>query len=146
MLGPALLVAPVLRQGATQVEVALSGGGLWYDGVDGTAADAAAQGGAPFNTSAPPDTIRSWLCDGGMLPLRERALHRHGYLFICCGASAPAGPNCNVNAHIAARPLSEARTGVDLSDSARPQDDIALEISSNGAELELGAPYQIVDR
>jgi alpha 1,3-glucosidase len=73
MLGPALLVAPVLRQGATQVEVALPGGGLWYDGLDGTAADAAAQGGAPFNASAPPDTIRTWLRGGGMLPLRERA-------------------------------------------------------------------------
>jgi alpha-glucosidase (family GH31 glycosyl hydrolase) len=39
--GSSLLVAPVLDQGASEVQVVLPGGGLWYDNIDGTVIDSA---------------------------------------------------------------------------------------------------------
>jgi alpha 1,3-glucosidase len=75
MLGPAVLVAPVLAAGEEAVRAVLPGGGRWYDGADGAAvAGAAALAGAAFNVSAPLDAgARHWLRGGAALALRERA-------------------------------------------------------------------------
>ena len=41
--GDALLVAPVLKQGAQSVQVVLPGGGAWYSATDGAAIDASVE-------------------------------------------------------------------------------------------------------
>ena len=99
MLGGAVAVAPVLRQGETSVRVVLpiatttssssssssSGGGggdritIWYDGDDGTAISSSTSssssktGVIEFTASAPIDTIKHFLKGGSMVPLKERA-------------------------------------------------------------------------
>lgn len=72
MLGSSLLVAPVLDQGASEVQVVLPGGGLWYDNIDGTVIDSAVPAHRNFSAPAPLDVIRSYLRGGTMLPLKER--------------------------------------------------------------------------
>jgi len=82
MLGPAILVAPVLRQGETSVRVILPTGERWYDGIDGQMIKMPSGGGnqmekpntvAAFEGEAPLDTIRTFLRGGSIIPLKERA-------------------------------------------------------------------------
>lgn len=71
MLGPSLLVAPVLDAGVAQVEVLLPGG-MWYDFLDGTATDADQPANRKFNATASMDSIRSYVRGGSMVTLKER--------------------------------------------------------------------------
>ena len=71
--GPSLLVAPVLDEGATAVQVVLPGGGLWYDNLDGTTLDAAQAPNRNFSAPVTLEHIRSYLRGGTMLTLKERA-------------------------------------------------------------------------
>ncbi|KAL4422944.1 hypothetical protein ABPG75_009141 [Micractinium tetrahymenae] len=72
MLGPSLLVAPVLDAGASQVQVLLPGGGVWYDNMDGTAIDADLPAHRNFSAPVSLDHIRSYLRGGSMVTLKER--------------------------------------------------------------------------
>ncbi|PSC68247.1 putative glucan 1,3-alpha-glucosidase [Micractinium conductrix] len=72
MLGPSLLVAPVLDEGATEVPVVLPGGGMWYDNLDGTAIDGDMEANKSFSAPVTMEHIRSYLRGGTMLTLKER--------------------------------------------------------------------------
>ena len=60
--GPSLLVAPVLDKEASAVQVLLPGGGLWYDGRDGRAIDAALPANQNFRHAG-----ACWCCCGAVL-------------------------------------------------------------------------------
>lgn len=76
MLGPAILVAPVLRQGETSVRILLPTGARWYDGIDGDMVKMPNDNNHPvaaFEGEAPLDTIRTFIRGGSIIPLKERA-------------------------------------------------------------------------
>ena len=70
MFGPALLVAPVTRQGATSREVYLPAGTDWYN----YWTNQRMKGGQTFNVAAPIDTIPLFVRAGSIIPLGSKIL------------------------------------------------------------------------
>jgi alpha-D-xyloside xylohydrolase len=66
LLGPDVLVAPVLEPGVTARRVYLPAGATWTDAVTGTRHD----GGGWVEAPAPADRIPVFLRDGADLPIR----------------------------------------------------------------------------
>ena len=68
LLGPDLLVAPILTAGATARTVYLPAGSRWTDPWTGTAHD----GGQTVDVAAPLDRIPVFLRDGANVPVRDQ--------------------------------------------------------------------------
>jgi alpha-D-xyloside xylohydrolase len=66
LLGPDLLVAPVLEPGATSRDVYLPAGATWTDAWTGQSF----AGGATYECAAPLERIPLFLRDGARLPIR----------------------------------------------------------------------------
>lgn len=72
MLGPSLLVAPVLSPGQETVRVVLPGQEtIWYDGINGLAVDASTKK-KEIELPSPLDTIRTFIRGGNLIFLKER--------------------------------------------------------------------------
>jgi alpha-D-xyloside xylohydrolase len=74
MFGPALLVAPVVEQGATEREVYLPAGTDWYN----YWTNEKLRGGQTVRVSAPIDTIPLFVRAGSILPLGAQVESTHG--------------------------------------------------------------------
>ena len=79
--GPSILVAPVLEEGAQQVQVQLPGGGLWYDSESGTLIDSGEHAALPRGGHAalPGGVETQWLacCSSYIRELAKRG-HQGG--------------------------------------------------------------------
>ena len=73
MLGPSILMAPVLEEGATERNVTLPGGALWYDTATGALVRGSSSKSTQLTVPVTMDSIPSYIRGGSLIPSRERA-------------------------------------------------------------------------
>lgn len=73
MLGPAILAAPVMQEGATERNVTLPTGVQWFEAASGELVSGSSWTSSTLNLPVTMDSIPYYLRGGSILPFRERA-------------------------------------------------------------------------